>query len=78
MMHALKVLCDDLWRDMLPYAEEDIATQPRLQQLTDGIPWMLRDERYVTTPCTMHCLAVSCLRHKVANQQGQLQRGTWS
>lgn len=52
IMHALGVLCDDLCQELTPYAEAEPAAvgnvtpvMPRKQQLTDGIPWMLRDDR---------------------------------
>ena len=57
IMYALGVLCEDLCIQLGPCADAEgaapSAAPPRLQQLTDGIPHMIRDERCVTSIYTM-------------------------
>ena len=51
IVHAFAELCSNLSLAMGPYADAgSVSGLVREQQLTDGIPYMLRDPRQATTP----------------------------
>ena len=55
IMDAFGKLCSALSSAMVPYADAGPAFgQAREQQLTDGIPYMLRDPRQALTPHFLH------------------------
>ncbi len=49
IMYGLGVLCEDLCKQLSPYADaeaaEPSAAPHRIKQLADSIPYMIRDER---------------------------------